>query len=57
MKGGKKDSIKLFEISDIYSKDKELKQQKKLGLIISGRQGHNYNNFQKNLTTTISMSF
>ena len=44
-----KDSIKLFEISDIYSKDKELKQQKKLGLIISGRQGHNYNNFQKKL--------
>ena len=44
-----KDSVKLFEISDIYSKDKELKQQKKLGLIISGRQGHNYNNFQKKL--------
>ena len=44
-----KDSIKLFEISDIYTKDGELKQLKKLGLIISGRQGHNYNDFQKKL--------
>jgi phenylalanyl-tRNA synthetase beta chain len=44
-----KDSIKLFEISDIYTKDKEIKQQKKIGLIISGRQGHNYNNFSKKL--------
>ena len=44
-----KDSIKLFEISDIYTKDKAIKQQKKLGLIISGRQGHNYNNFSKKL--------
>ena len=52
-----KDSIKLFEISDIYTKDKELKQQKKLGLIISGRQGHNYNNFQKNLIKSISMTY
>jgi phenylalanyl-tRNA synthetase beta chain len=44
-----KDSIKLFEISDIYTKDDVIKQQKKLGLIISGRQGHNYNNFSKKL--------
>jgi phenylalanyl-tRNA synthetase beta chain len=44
-----KDSIKLFEISDIYSKDKAITQQKKLGLIISGRQGHNYNDFSKKL--------
>jgi phenylalanyl-tRNA synthetase beta chain len=44
-----KDSIKLFEISDIYTKDKEIKQQKRLGLIISGRQGHNYNDFSKKL--------
>ena len=44
-----KDSIKLFEISDIYTKDKVIKQQKKIGLIISGRQGHNYNNFSKKL--------
>jgi len=44
-----KDSIKLFEISDIYTKDKEIKQKKKLGLIISGRLGHNYNDFSKKL--------
>ena len=44
-----KDSIKLFEISDVYTKDIEIKQQKKLGLIISGRQGHNYNDFSKKL--------
>jgi phenylalanyl-tRNA synthetase beta chain len=44
-----KDSIKLFEISDIYTKDKEIRQQKKLGLIISGRQGHNHNDFSKKL--------
>jgi phenylalanyl-tRNA synthetase beta chain len=44
-----KDSIKLFEISDIYTKDKVIKQQKKLGLIISGRQGRNYNDFPKKL--------
>ncbi len=44
-----KDSIKLFEISDVYSKDTEIKQQKKLGLIVSGRLGNNYNDFSKKL--------
>jgi len=44
-----KDSIKLFEISDIYTKDTEIKQQKKLGIIISGRLGNNYNDFSKKL--------
>ena len=44
-----KDSIKLFEISDVYSKYKEIKQQKKLGLIVSGRLGNNYNDFSKKL--------
>ena len=44
-----KESIKLFEISDIYTKDKEIKQQKKLGLIVSGRVGNNYNDFSKKL--------
>ena len=34
-----KDSIKLFEISNVYKKDKEIKQQKKLGIIINGRKG------------------
>ena len=44
-----KESIKLFEISDIYTKGKELNQQKKLGLIVSGRLGNNYNDFSKKL--------
>jgi phenylalanyl-tRNA synthetase beta chain len=44
-----KDSIKLFEISDIYTKGIQIKQQKKLGLIICGRQGHNYNDYSKKL--------
>lgn len=44
-----KDSIKLFEISDVYIKDAEIKQQKKLALIISGRLGNNYNDFSRKL--------
>ena len=44
-----KESIKLFEISDIYTKDTKIKQQKKLGLIVSGRVGNNHNDFLKKL--------
>ena len=44
-----KDSLKLFEISDIYSKDINILQEKKLGIIVSGRCGHNYEDFSKNL--------
>ena len=44
-----KDSIKLFEISDVYTKNTEIKQQKTLGLIVSGRLGNNYNDFSKKL--------
>ena len=43
------DSIKFFEISDLYSKDNQIKQEKKLGIIISGRRGHNYLDFSKSL--------
>ena len=43
-----KDSIKLFEISDIYTTD--IKNfNKKISLIVSGRQGHNYKEFNKKL--------
>jgi len=44
-----KDSIKLYEFSDIYTKDSNLDLTKKrvLGLIVSGREGHNYEDFQK----------
>ena len=44
-----KDSIKLFEISDLYTKSDQINQEKKLGIIISGRQGHNYLDFSKKL--------
>lgn len=43
-----KDSIKLFEISDIYSKS--LSQKKRcIGIIISGRVDKNYKDFSKKL--------
>ena len=41
-----KDSIKMFEISDIYSKDIE-NADKRLSIIVSGRRGHNYKEFNK----------
>ncbi len=44
-----KDSIKFFEISDLYFKNKEINQERKLGIIISGRRGHNYLDFSKKL--------
>ncbi len=43
------DSIKLFEISDIYTKDNFFRENKKLGIIISGRAGKNYIDFSKKL--------
>ena len=42
------DSIKLFEISDIY-KLKQEKEEKKLAVIISGRRGQNYIDFSQKL--------
>ena len=47
-----KDSIKFFEISDVYTKDNIINQEKKLGIIISGRSGHNYLDFSKKLEKT-----
>ena len=44
-----KDSIKLFEIGDIYTKKDEILQNKKLGIIASGRLGNNYEDFSKKL--------
>ena len=44
-----KDSIKLFEISDVYSMDSDIIQQKRLGIIVSGRQGHDHIAFSKKL--------
>ena len=44
-----KNSIKFFEISDIYSIDTEIKQECKFGVIVSGRRGNNYKDFTKKL--------
>ena len=44
-----KDSIKFFEISNLYSKDNQINQEKKIGIIVSGRRGSNYIDFSKNL--------
>lgn len=44
-----KNSVKLFEISNIYKKDEHIEQQEKLGIIISGRLGNNYRDFTKKL--------
>ena len=43
------DSIKLFEISDVYSIDNNLKNEKVLGIICSGRVGKNYLDFSKKI--------
>ena len=44
-----KDSIKLFEISDIYSYNKGINKKRKLSLIASGRVGLDYENFSKKI--------
>ena len=44
-----KDSIKLFEISDIYSFNKGINKKKKLSIIASGRVGLNYEEFSKKI--------
>ena len=44
-----KDSIKLFEISDIYSFNNGIQKKKRLAAVISGRQGLNYLEFSKAL--------
>ena len=45
------DSIKLFEISDIYNiKDNKINVSRKLAVIASGRAGHNYKDFSKKIS-------
>jgi phenylalanyl-tRNA synthetase beta chain len=45
-----KDSIKLFEISDVYtSMDNRIVRIRKLSIIASGRAGHNYEDFSKKI--------
>lgn len=44
-----KDSIKFFEISDIYFKNSNLLQETYLGIVATGRVGHNHNDFAKKI--------
>ena len=44
-----KDSVKLFEISNVYSYKNEIKTKKILGIIASGRIGKNYRDFSKRI--------
>ena len=44
-----KDSVKLFEISDIYDFDDGLKRKRVLGIIASGRVGKNYKDFSNKI--------
>ena len=44
-----KDSIKLFEISSLYSSPDPFNLKKTLGLIVSGRVGKNYLDFSKKI--------
>ena len=43
-----KDSLKLFEISDVYIKNNsKIQKETRLALVVSGRQGLNYKDFSK----------
>ena len=44
-----KDSIKLFEISDIYTSSNGINKKRKLSIIASGRVGENYKDFSKKI--------
>jgi len=45
-----KDSIKLFEISDVYTfKNNKIKKKRNLGIVASGRVGHNHKDFSKKI--------
>ena len=49
MKKRQKESIKFFEISSVYHKADKINSKKYLSIIISGRRGLNYKEFNKKL--------
>ena len=51
-----KDSIKLFELSDVYSFEECLSKKRVLGIIVSGRVGKNYVDFSKTLNKEYLLS-
>jgi phenylalanyl-tRNA synthetase beta chain len=44
-----KDSVKLFEISDVYSSDNGIHKKRMLSIVASGRVGLNYQDFSKRI--------
>jgi phenylalanyl-tRNA synthetase beta chain len=46
-----KDSVKLFEISDIYSSENGIHKKRMLSIVASGRVGLNYQDFSKKIDT------
>ena len=48
-----KDSIKFFEISDVYTNPLSKNIKKKLAIIASGRMGNNYINFSQKIDTKV----
>ena len=52
-----KDSIKLYEISDMYSFTDELKVDRLVGIIASGRVGKNYKDFSRKIDNDWMESF
>ena len=44
-----KDTLKFFEISDVYTFDNIITKVRKLGIIVSGRKGQNYIDFSQKL--------
>ena len=44
-----KDSIKIFEVSDLYFNNEDEEKTLSLGIIASGRIGHNHESFSKNI--------
>ena len=44
-----KDSIKLFEISDVYSSGSSINKKRKLSIVASGRVGLNFEDFSKKI--------
>ena len=51
-----KESIKLFEISDIYLTDNSISKKRNLSLIASGRVGLDYENFSKKINMQYMIS-
>ena len=45
-----KDSVKIFEISDVYSLENNIEKNLLIGIIASGRAGHNYLRFSEKIT-------